>query len=565
MAQRAASPGFDVIVVGSGASGGWAAKRLSEAGVNVALVDCGRPHGDEDFTEHKPAWQLTYRDRADTLMRKTRPVQKDCYACMEYNAHWFANDLEEPYSTPDDKPFSWQGRLRVIGGRTNVWGRQSYRLSELDFKARSHDGYDQDWPISYTDLAPYYDIVEDYVGISGQAEGVAELPDGRFQPAMPMTCVETRLRTRVKQRLGRTVTIGRTANLTKPINGRQACHYCGPCERGCVTHSYFNSAFTTVADALKTGKCTLIPNAMAWKVLTDSGTNRATGILYVDRITHDVKEVHARAVVLCAQALESVRILLNSATREHPKGLGNSSGALGHYLMDHHAVAGAFGGFADLAPEKPREDGPNRPNGIYVIRFRNTPNGPQQKDFIRGYGFQGGGGSRFNFDAPGYGAPYKKAVLQPQSGVHLGGFGETLAKFENFVEIDPSGAVDAFGIPTLRIHMKFGDNELAMMKDMAVTAAEMLEAAGAVGVQSYVLPNPVPGWGIHEVGIARMGADPKTSVLTSFCRTHDVENLYVMDGSAFVSIACQNPTLTIMALTVRSTDYLLDEMRKGHV
>jgi choline dehydrogenase-like flavoprotein len=565
MAKNAAAPKVDVIVVGSGASGGWVAKRLSEAGVTVALVDCGRPHGDDDFTEHKPAWQLKYRDRANALMRRTRPVQKDCYACMEYNAHWFANDLEEPYSTPEDKPFSWQGRLRVIGGRTNVWGRQSYRLSDLDFKAKSHDGYDADWPIGYTDLAPYYDIVEEYVGISGQTEGVDELPDGKFQPPMPMTCAETRLRTRVKQKLGRTVTIGRTANLTKPINGRQACHYCGPCERGCITHSYFNSAFTTVADALKTGKCTLIPNAMAWKVLTDSGTRRATGILYIDRNTREAKEVHARVVVLCAQALESVRILLNSANRESPNGLANSSGVLGHYLMDHHAVSGASGGFADLEPERPRAGGPNRPNGIYVVRFRNTKSDPQQNDFIRGYGFQGGSGSSFNFDAPGYGAGYKKAVMQAQTGIGLGGFGETLAKFENFVEIDPSGAVDAFGIPILKIHMKFGDNELAMMKDMAVTAAEMLEAAGAVGVRSFVQPNAVPGWGIHEVGIARMGEDPKTSVLTQFCRTHDIDNLYVMDGSAFVSIACQNPTLTIMALAVRSTDHVLDEMRKGNV
>ena len=565
MPQPSDSRKFDVIVVGSGASGGWAAKRLSEAGVKVALVDCGRPHGDEDFTEHKPAWELKYRDKADELLKRTRPVQKDCYACMEYNAHWFANDLEEPYTTAEGKPFSWQGRLRVIGGRTNVWGRQSYRLSDLDFKAKSHDGFGEDWPISYADLAPYYDIVEEYVGISGQAEGTAELPDGKFQPPMPMTCAETRLRTRVKAKLGRTVTIGRTANLTKPINGRAACHYCGPCERGCITHSYFNSAFTTVADALASGHCTLVPNAMVWKVLTDPSTNKATGVMYVDRNTHEVKEIQARAVVLCAQALESVRILFNSSTREHATGLANSSGALGHYLMDHHAVAGAFGGYADLPPDPPREGGPSRPNGIYVVRFRNTLTGPQQKEFIRGYGFQGGGGSRFNYDAPGYGAAFKQAMRTPQSGVYLGGFGETLGRFENFVEIDPSGAVDKFGIPILKVHMTFGDNEFAMMKDMAATAAEMLEASGAAFVQSYVRPNPVPGWGIHEVGIARMGADPAKSVLDGFCRSHDVSNLYVMDGSCFVSIACQNPTLTIMAVTVRSTDQLMEEMKKGNV
>src|SRR6188768_3154248 len=235
---------YDAIVVGSGASGGWAAKRMSEAGLRVALVCAGRPLTDGDYREHVQPYQLKYHARANDLIRRLRPVQKDCYACTEYNESWFCNDIEEPYTTAEGKPFSWQGRMRVIGGRTNVWGRQSYRLSDLDFKAKSHDGYGDDWPISYADLAPYYDIVEEYVGISGQAEGVDELPDGRFQPAMPLTCAETRLRTRLKAKLGRTLTIGRTANLTKAINGRQACHYCGPCERGCQTHSYFNSAFT---------------------------------------------------------------------------------------------------------------------------------------------------------------------------------------------------------------------------------------------------------------------------------------------------------------------------------
>ncbi|HKS91221.1 MAG TPA: GMC family oxidoreductase, partial [Tepidiformaceae bacterium] len=334
---------YDVIVVGSGASGGWACKRLSEAGVKVALVDCGRPQSDANFTEHKPRFELKYRDRAPDLIRKTRPVQKDCYACMEYNYDWFANDLDEPYTTPKDMPFSWQGRLRVTGGRTNVWGRVSLRLSDLDLKAASHDGYGDDWPISYKDLAPYYDIVEPYVGICGQNEGLAQLPDGKFQPAIPLTCPEMQFRTRVKEKMGRVLTPSRSANITRGINGRAPCHYCGPCERGCVTHSYFNSAFTTVADALKSGNCTHIANAMAYQVLMDSDRNRAKGVLYIDRITRQPKEVYARAVVLCAQSLESVRILLNSANTQYPNGLANSSGVLGHYLMDHIMGGGGNG------------------------------------------------------------------------------------------------------------------------------------------------------------------------------------------------------------------------------
>ena len=262
---------YDVLVVGSGASGGWAAKRLSEAGVKVALVDAGRPLSLADFREHQPAFELPYRDLAPEAIRRTRPVQKDCYACTEWNYDWFANDVEEPYTTAEGQPFSWQGRMRVVGGRTLVWGRQSYRFSDLDFKAASHDGFGEDWPIGYADVAPYYDLVEEYVGVSGKAEGVYELPDGRFLPPMAFTCAETQLRSRVKDKLGITVTIGRTANLTTAINGRAACHYCGPCERGCVTRSYFNSAFTTVADALATGRCTLVPNAMVWKVTDRRG------------------------------------------------------------------------------------------------------------------------------------------------------------------------------------------------------------------------------------------------------------------------------------------------------
>ena len=554
---------FDVLVVGSGASGGWAAKRLAEAGINVGLLDAGRVLTDEDYSEHTPAFDLKYRNMAPEVIRRTRYRQKDCYACMEWNSDWFRNDLEEPYTTPEDKPFSWQGRMQVVGGRTNVWGRQSYRLSDLDFKAASYDGFGEDWPLSYADLAPYYDLVEEYVGITGMAEGVYELPDSRFQPPMGLTCAETLFRNRVKDKLGWTVTLGRAANLTRAINGRAPCHYCGPCERGCITHSYFNSAFTTVKDALDSGSCTLIPNAMVYKVLMDPDRHRARGVLYIDRVTRQPKEVFGRVVVLCAQALESARILLNSGSAQDPGGLANSSGALGHYLMDHLWVAGgATGEFPEVA-EKVVAGGPDRPTGLYVIRFRNTRDTKDPR-FLRGYGFQGGGGSGFNWNAPGYGAELKKRVAEPVTSVGLSGFGECLPYFENRVEIDED-VVDTFGIPVLRIHMQWGENERKMIPDMAESAAEMMAAAGARDIRPWTVPDRVPGYGIHEMGVARMGADPKTSVLSQYQQAWDVDNLFVMDAAGFTSGACQNPTLTIMALTVRSTDYLMEEMKTGEL
>lgn len=554
---------YDVIVVGSGASGGWTAKRLSESGLKVALVDAGFQQSDSNFTEHEPAFKLKYRDIAPELIRKTRPVQKECYACMEYNYNWFCNDIDEPYTTYPDMPFSWQGRMRVTGGRTNVWGRQSYRYSDLDFKAYSHDGYGVDWPLSYKDVAPYYSIVEKYVGITGMKEGVYELPDGDFQPPMGMRCAEQMMRKVVKDKFGRTLTLGRSANLTLPTNGRAPCHYCGPCERGCVTHSYFNSYFTTVADAMKSGNCTHIPNAMVYKVLTETNQNRATGVLYIDRITREPKEVRGRVVALCAQSLESVRILLNSANRQNPNGLGNSSGVLGHYLMDHITGAGAGGEIENVGNNQPNINGPNRPDGIYVIRFRNTHNGPKSKDFIRGYGYQGGGGVNFGMGTAGFGTAYKEGIKKPTAYFYLGGFGECLAREDNYVEIDP-GVSDTFGIPVLRFHMKYGDNERAMFKDIGVAAAEMLEAAGAknVGISKHM---NAPGWAIHELGVARMGNDPKASVLNQFEQSHDVKNLFVLDGASFCSSACQNPTLTIMAICVRSCDYMMDEMKKNNI
>jgi choline dehydrogenase-like flavoprotein len=553
---------YDVIVVGSGASGGWAAKRLAEAGVNVALLEAGRAHAKGESYEHMRPHELPYANLSRELLRRTRPRQTDCYACTEHNAHWFVNDHDEPYTTAAGRPFSWQGRLRMVGGRTNVWGRQSYRFSQQDLKGYSFDGAGADWPLAYEDLAPYYDIVERYVGISGQAENAAELPDSRFLPPMAMTCAEKQLREAARASFGRTITIGRAAVLTTALNGRAACHYCGPCERGCVTRSYFNSAFTTVADAVATGKCTLITNAMVHQVMMDADHRRAAGVRYVDRVTRQTREVRARAVVLCAQALESVRILLNSKTPQQPEGLANSSGTLGRYLMDHLWVAGgARGDFPDLK-ETPTLGAPRRPNGIYVIRFRNTMNGPRDKRFLRGYGFQGGGSTNFSFAAAGFGAAYKQALRAGIVSLNLSGFGECLPQRSNFIEIDPE-AVDVFGIPALRIGMAWGENERAMIPDMAETAAELLDAAGAKNIQPFMVRDRVPGYGIHEMGGARMGADRRESVLNQFQQSHDVPNLFVMDASSFPSGGCQNPTLTIMALAVRSTDFLLNEMKRG--
>lgn len=551
---------YDAIVIGSGATGGWAAKRLSEAGLQVALLEAGRSVTPKEFTEHMPSFQLKYRNHSPEMLR-TRPIQTQCYACMEYNYEWFVNDLENPYSTPPDKPFTWQ-RLRVLGGRSLVWGRQSYRLSDVDFKAASRDGYDVDWPVSYADLAPYYDIVERYVGISGAPESNEMLPDGQFLPPMKMSCGEIRLREAIKKKFGRTLTIGRTAIVTQGHNGRAACHYCGPCERGCRTFSYFSSPFTTVKDALNSGNCTLITDAVVSHVEMETSSNKAQGVNFVHRVTKESKQVRGKVVILCAQALESTRILLNSSTRDHPKGLGNSSGLLGRYLMDHVVGGGATGTFDDLRV-LPTANPPHRPNGIYLVRFRNTPATGKHPHFIRGYGFQGSSMPEFNLDAPGIGADYKKAVKLGRYEVSLHAFGESLANIDNFCEIDHS-LKDAWDIPALRISMAHGKNEAALMHDAGVSAAEMLEGAGARNIRIRT-DVEMPGMAIHEVGTARMGNDPQKSVLNPFCQSHDVPNLLVADGSCFVSSACQNPTLTMMAITVRASDHLIERFRRHEI
>ena len=559
--QNKSKSEFDVIVVGSGASGGWASKRLAEAGLKVALLEAGKPQSDRNFTEHKPEFELKYRNQAKELLQKTRPIQSR-FACSEYNSDWFINDLEEPYTTPNDQPFLWMGRLRVTGGRTNVWGRVSLRFSDLDFKAASHDGYGEDWPLSYKDLEPYYDLVEKYVGVTGMSEGLEHLPDGQFQPPMPLTCQETIFRERCKAKLDRVVTLARSANLTRPINGRGPCHYCGPCERGCLTHSYFNAAFTTVPDALRTGNCTIIHQAMVHKVLMDEDANRATGVLYVDRDSKQTRELHARVVILCAQTQESTRVLLNSASREYPNGLANSSGVLGRYLTAHVRSGGGSGEFPSFGAQ-PTLGGPNKPVGIYVPRFRNLKNQPAAKNFLRGYGYEGESSLDFDWDATGFGDGFKKSLLEPRSSLDITGFGEVLPRWENRVEIDPA-VKDIFGIPVLRILMADGENENAMIKDMGESAGEMLEAAGAKNIRTYADPS-APRWALHEAGTARMGSDRKNSVLNQFQQAHDVKNLFVMDASGFASNPCQNPTLTIMTLCVRSCDYLMGELKRGEI
>ena len=551
---------FDVIVVGSGASGGWAAKRLSEAGIKVALLEAGKPQGDADFTEHVPAYQLTYRDRASDWIRRTRPTQRDCYACREWNYKWFVNDLEEPYTTPDNKPFSWQGRTRVVGGRTNVWGRQSYRFSDQDLHGKSFDGYGEDWPISYADLVPYYELVEDYVGISGQAENVPELPDSRFHPAMPMSCAETQLRTRVKSRLGYTVTIGRAANITRPINGRGACHYCGPCEQGCVTHSYFNAAFTTVADALKSGNTTLITNAMVYKVLTDPSTHRRP------------RDVHRSGHARGARGARPRGAALRAGPRVSPHPVQFGRGRPRQFERRARALPDGL----HLGGRRRGRRVPGCPGAQAVARCaaasERALHDPDEEHHERAtreelparLRLPGRRLDQLPDERPGYGAAFKKGVLDPVTAINLVGFGEVLPRYDNFVAIDPA-VVDTFGIPVLRISMSWGENEKAMIPDMAVTATTMLEAAGAKNIQPFTVLDRIPGYGIHEMGTARMGRDPKTSVLNQFLQTHDIGNLYVMDASSFVSGGCQNPTLTIMALAVRGCDHLMEEMKRGTV
>ena len=555
---------YDVIVVGSGMTGGWAAKEFGQKGLNTLVLEAGRPiDPDKDYAEHVPSWEVRFRGLGNRKWEaENQPIQRTCYACDEWASKFFVNDKENPYTTDPDKPFSYI-RGRQVGGRSIMWGRQTYRWSDLDFEANLKDGIATDWPVRYRDIAPWYDYVEDFAGISGQALGLPQLPDSHFLPAMQLNCAEQVVQDAVAKHFGdeRVVTIGRCAVLTRPHNGRKPCHYCGPCHRGCSSRAYFSSVNATLPVALSTGKVTLRPYSVVHSVIFDNKSGKVTGVRVIDGQTRRAMEFKGRIIFLCASTLESARILLHSATPEFPNGLANSSGELGHNLMDHVMGGGATG---RISGNEDRENIGDRPNGIYVPRFRNVKD---KSHFLRGFGFQGGAG-RTNWergiDQVGFGADFKRSLKSPGPwSFGFYGFGECLPNHNNYVELDRT-MNDAWGIPVLKIHCKFGDNERALLQDMAISAAEMLAAAGASDIDPFVEDNP-PGFTIHEMGTARMGRDPKTSVLNANNQAHDIKNLFVTDGAFMVSSACVNPSLTYMAFTARACNFAVEQMKRGEL
>lgn len=555
---------YDAIVVGSGMSGGWAMKELCEKGLKTLVLERGRMvrHVQDYITEHKQPWELPHRGRVPpAVVNSDYRQQSKTYVFSEATRHFFMKDSEHPYV--QDEPYTWI-QADVVGGRSLMWARQSYRWAPMDFEANLRDGHGVDWPIRYEDLAPWYDYIERSIGISGQPEGLPHLPDGIFQPPMEMNAVEKRFKTRIEARFPeRTVTIGRTATLTRPLNGRAACHYCGPCERGCSTSSYYSTLSVALPAARATGNLTLRPLNLVCKVLYDPTTGRATGVEAIDLETDKRRRFQARSVFLCASSMNTARIMLLSKCRDFPEGIGNSSGALGHYLMDHHYHVGAnavFEGFEDRYYQG------NRPNGIYIPRFRNISPATRRTDFVRGYGFQGSASRRgWNRELRGFGVEFKHALRTPGLWtMGLGAFGETLPRYENYCDLDPK-VTDRWGLPVLRFHVTRDDNDRAMRRDMMETAAEMLRTAGAVRVTPYDTWQDAPGLGNHEMGAARMGRDPETSVLNGWNQCHDVRNLFVTDGACMTSSACQNPSLTYLALTARACDYVVRQLGDGQL
>ena len=556
---------YDAIIVGSGMSGGWAAKELTELGASVLVLEAGPMIVlERDYAEHTRTSEMPYRGWNDRrALAAEQPVQRQCYACDEVARKFFVNDIENPYTTDPDKPFLWI-RGRQVGGRSIMWARQCYRLSDLDFEANAREGHGVDWPIRYADLAPWYDHVEAFVGISGQAEGLPQVPDGVFLPPMQMSCVEEHLRDSIASAFGgkRMMTIGRTAVLTRDHKGRRACHYCGPCHRGCRTRSYFSSVNATLPAAEATGRLTLRPHSVVPEVIWDPQAGRVTGVRVIDAESREEMEFHARTVFLGASALETTRILLNSMSSDFPDGLANSSGVLGRYLMDHTMCVDTRARFPGWEDRTTRG---RRPNGIYIPRFRNVTE--PAADFVRGYGFQGSAtrtGWGRGVSMEGFGADFKGDLTRPGPWeFRLHAFGECLPREENHVTLDPEQA-DAWGVPALRISCAWSDNERDMMKDAVERAGEMLDAAGGQDIELQT-EMAAPGLAIHEMGTARMGRDPATSVLNAHNQAWDVPNLFVIDGASMASSGCQNPSLTYMAFAARASHYAVWAARRGEI
>jgi choline dehydrogenase-like flavoprotein len=555
---------YDAIVVGSGISGGWAAKELCEKGLKVLMLERGEdiPHGKGYEQANRETWELPHRGGRTQEMIKNYPVLKRDYPLNERNLHYWANDQENPYT--EVKRFDWY-RGYHLGGRSLMWGRQSYRFSDIDFEANAKEGIGIDWPIRYKDIAPWYTYAEGFAGISGNKDGLPQLPDGNFLPPMELNCVEKDVAARMKQTFGgkRVLTIGRVANITqpKPEQNRQ-CLYRDKCWLGCPFGGYFSTQSATLPAAMKTGNLTVRPFSIVKEVIYDKDKKMAKGVRILDAQNNQTYDYFSKIVFLNASAFNSAWILMNSATDVWPDGLGSSSGELGHNVMDHHFRVGANGraeGYDDKYVNG------KRPNGIYIVRYRNI--GDDKRDYVRGFGYQGSAsrqGWGRDVAEMSIGADYKDALCEPgEWRMGITAFGEMLPYHENRIYLDKSKK-DKWGLPVLAMDVEIKDNERKMRVDMANDAAEMLTAGGLKDVKSYE-SDYAPGMGIHEMGTARMGRDRKTSVLNANNQVWDAPNVYVTDGAAMVSASCVNPSLTYMALTARAADHAVKELKKMNI
>jgi len=554
---------YDAIVIGSGISGGWAAKELTEKGLKTIMLERGRnvEHIKDYVNATKESWELPHRGDRTQEMIKSHPVLKRDYPLNEKNLDFWANEKDCPYT--EVKRFDWY-RGYQVGGRSLMWGRQSYRFSDFDFSANAKDGIAVDWPIRYKDISPWYDHVEKFAGISGNRDGLPQLPDGQFLPPMEMNCLEKDVAGRIKTHFkgSRLMTIGRTANLTVPHQGRTACQYRDRCWLGCPFGAYFSTQSSTLPAAMATGNLTLRPFSIVTEILYDKDTKKAKGVRIIDAETNESIEYFAKIIFLNASTLNSTWLMMNSAKDVWEGGLGSSSGELGHNLMDHHFRCGAEGKSDDF--EDKYYYG-RRANGIYIPRYRNI-NG-EKNDYIRGFGYQGSASRKgWSQDVAelSIGSDLKSFLQEPgQWSMGIMGFGEMLPYHENQISLDKT-TKDKWGLPVLAIDCEIKDNEHKMRIDMMNDAAEMLNAGGLKDVKTYDR-GYAPGMGIHEMGTARMGLDPKTSVLNGNNQLWDCKNVFVTDGSCMTSAACVNPSLTYMALTARAADFAVNELKKGNL